>query len=228
MKRVTAVMMVMALLSNCVVRVQEQNRPPAEIGYPVVPVKQVGEVTVIDAEKGEQLGFFPGIEGFEEARFIATSSGGYELEVVTESNRFASINNDSFAVAILYDYIDNYDEFKESREAFEKKWKIVDYDELGFPITSYEVGSVKNRSLPWIFGGGCLLLGALPIAFLTMLGGGASPSGGEFNLAAGSMVIAGGVAASIALGAVIGNGISNRRALNKIKESRKLRPLEKR
>lgn len=228
MKRIVAVVVLVVFLPNCVVRSQQKSYAPQEKEYPIVPSKQAGEVIVIDAEKRKELGLFPEIERFEEARFTVASSGGYEVEVVTEGNVFSGINNDTVAVAVLCDYLANYDQYRVSRETFEKKWKIVAYDELGFPITSYEARSVKNRAMPCICGGGCLLLGAVPIALLTMVIGGGSPSGeGDMNWTAGSLVIISGVAGSILAGSALGNKISNHGAVKKIKESRKLKTVEK-
>lgn len=224
MKRVVAAVVLVIFISSCVARVENQyssrDHAPA-----APPSKQPGDVIVIDAEKREQLDLFPEIEGFEEARLTVANSGGYDMEVKISGDRFSGINEDAVAVAVLCDYIANFEEYRESRQTFEKKWKIVDYDDLGFPITSYEVTKTRGRVLPYLFGGGCLLLGALPIALLTMVIGGGSPSGGgNMNWTAGSIVIAGGAAASIALGAMIGNKISNHGAVERIRESRKLKP----
>lgn len=229
MKRAVAVVVLVSFLSSCVVRTQQANGSPQDESPSVVFSKQAGDSIVIDAEKREQFGFFPGIEGFEEARFTVTSSGGYDLEVVTQGGRFSGTNKDTVAAAVLCDYIGNCEEYSESPEAFEKKWSIVAYDELGFPITTYEVASNKNHSLPWACGGGCLLLGALPTAFLTMVMGGGTPSGDvHMNWTTGSIGIILGIAVSIAAGGVIGNRISNSRAVKKIRESRRLTAIENR
>ena len=229
MRRMVAIVVLVSFLSSCVVRTQQVTGSPQDERPSVAFSKQAGDSIVVDAEKSEQFGFFPGIDGFEEARFTVTSSGGYDLEVVTQGGRFSGTNKDTVAAAVLCDYIANYEEYNGSPEAFEKKWSIIAYDELGFPITAYEVASIKNRSLPLACGGGCFLLGALPTAFLTMAIGGGSPSGeGDMNWTVGSIVILLGVVGSIAAGSVIGNRISDSRAVKKIKESRRLIAIENR
>jgi len=229
MKRVVAIVVLVSFLPSCVVRTQQVNGSPQDKRSSVVFSKQAGDSIVIDAEKREQFDFFPGIEGFEEARFTVTGNGGYDLDVMTQDGRFSGTNDDTIAAAVLCDYIANYEEYNESPGAFEEKWSIVAYDELGFPITTYEVASIKNRSLPWACGGGCLLLGALPTAFLTMAIGGGSPSGeGDMSWTAGSIVILLGVVGSIIGGSMIGNRISNSRAVKKIQESRRLIAIENR
>jgi hypothetical protein len=229
MKRAVTFIVLVSFLSSCVVRTQQVNGSPQDKRPSVVISKRAGDVIVIDAEKREQFGFFPGIERFKEARFTVTGSGGYDLEVVTQDGGYSGTNKDTVAAAVLCDYIANYEEYNGSPGTFEKKWNIVAYDELGFPITAYEVGSIKNRSLPWACGGGCFLLGALPTAFLTMAIGGGSPSGGgDMSWTAGFIVILLGAAGSITAGSVIGNRISNSRAVKTIRESRKLIVIENR
>lgn len=227
MKRLVALVVLVAFLPNCVRRPQEKSHAPQEKEYQIAPSKQAGEVIVIDAEQREELGLFPEIEGFEEARFTVAGNGGYKVEVVTAGDTLSGINNDTVAVAMLCDYLANYDHYRVSRKRFEKKWRIVAYDNLGFPITSYEVRKVRGGALPWLFGGGCLLLGAFPIALLTMVIGGGSPSGeGDMNWTIGSIVIVSGAIGSIVAGSAIGKMISNRGAVERIRESRELRTVE--
>ena len=229
MKRVVAVVVLVSFLSSCVVKSQQVNGSLQDKSPAVVFSKKAGDSIMIDAEKREQLGLFPGIEGFEEARFTVTSSGGYDLEVMAQGGRFSGTNKDTVAATVLCDYIANYEEYKESPGAFEKKWSIVAYDELGFAITAHEVASIKNRALPWACGGGCFLLGAIPTAFLTMAIGGGSPSGGgDMNWVAGSIVIVTGAVGSVIAGKAIGNKISKQGAVKMIKESRRLIAIENR
>lgn len=225
MKKTLAFIVLVALLVNCT------HTIPHYFDYerkrPIVISERVGET--IEPDEREQFDLFHGIDEFKAAIFYSISGGGYEVEILTENKRLAAVNRDSLAITVLRDYINRYEEIQGLKADFEEKWKIVAYDELGFPITSYEARSVKNRAMPWICGGGCLLLGALPIALLTMVIGGGSPSGeGDMNWTAGSIVIISGVAGSILAGSVLGNKISNHGAVNKVKESRKLRTVEKR
>jgi hypothetical protein len=222
MKKAVVFIVVIALLSNCAHNLHHYHNYKKT--RPIVISTRVGET--IDFEERKQFDLFRGIEEFKAATFYDIEDGGYEVEILTDHEKLIAVNRDSYAVEISRDYIDNYNEFGKSRESFEKKWKIVAYDDLGFPITSYEVSSVKNQSLAWACGGGCMLLGALPVAFLGMLAGGATPAGGDFDWPKGLVAIISGTAAFVALGVVIGNEISNRKALKEIKEARKPRVVD--
>jgi hypothetical protein len=139
MKRVVAAIVLVALISNCGLRIRQKTDPQQEQKYPVERMMQVGEVIVLDAEERKQLNLFPGFDGFKEAQFTAISGGGYVLEIVTEAERFNSVNSDPNAVKILLDYIDSYKAMKYDRASFETKWGIIAYDTLGAPITKKEV-----------------------------------------------------------------------------------------
>jgi hypothetical protein len=219
--RVVAVIVLVFFVLNCAPVLPQYESQVYDREKPIVISERVGET--INAAEVEQFGLFPALEEFTAATFYAAEDGGYDVVILTESETLLAVNRDPNAVVILRDYIDNYDKYAKSQESFEKKWNIVAYDDLGFPITAHEVSQVRNWPLACVFGAGFGLLGIVPFGWLAMLVGGYQPNGlGEFdNPVAALITIIAGTVVSIALGVVIGNKISNKEALKAIKEARK-------
>ena len=146
MKKTLAFIVLVALIVNCV------SIPRYSVDYTrserIVISERVGKV--IDAEEREYFNLFlpeiylrPTTYRYKSATLRAIDGGGYELRISVTTGTLVVINKDPKGIEILTDYIDNYEEIKESKEMFAEKWGIVDYDFLGLPITKYEVQSVK-------------------------------------------------------------------------------------
>ena len=146
MKKTLAFIVLVALIVNCV------SIPRYSVAYTtseqIVISERVGKV--IDAEEREYFNLFlpeiylrPTTYRYESATLRAIDGGGYELRIAVTTGTLVVVNKDPEGIEILTDYIDNYEEIKESKEMFVEKWGIVDYDFLGLPITKYEVQLVK-------------------------------------------------------------------------------------
>ena len=98
----------------------------------VIVSSRVGES--IEPEEREHFALFPELEHFQKAEFQGIEGGRYELYIETEKHNLRVRNIGISALALMGDYIDNYEEIVEDRRKFENKWNIVDYDELGLPI----------------------------------------------------------------------------------------------
>lgn len=141
-KRILVFTVLFALTLNCA------YTPRHYLNYqrtqPIIISRRVGET--VDVVEREQFDLFKGIEDFEFASFYKILNGGYEMIMITKQSKYIVVNRDSLAIEILGDYISRYEEIKNSKTEFEKKWKIVDYDELGQPITKYEINRVKKSN----------------------------------------------------------------------------------
>ena len=230
MKKVVVITVLIALIScQCTSHYVIENQRASN---PFIVSARVGET--IDLEERDKFGLFQGIGDFREARFYSSAGGGYEVHIDTETQKLIALNMGSNEFLILREYIDSYEEIQESREEFEQKWEIVDYDDLGFPITMNEVN--RHR------GGGfsttaCLATGGLitGLSFLVALGiamsdfhpwgSGLSPEEKERKERTANIVLIGGTALGILLGVLVGKNIrksvSEEEALKKVKEARK-------
>lgn len=182
----------------------------------------------IEIEEREQFGLFYGIDNFKAATFYGIKGGGYEVEIITEHEKLVAVNRDSLAIKILRDYIDRYEEIKESRTEFEKKWNIVDCDYLGQPITEYEVNMAESYSC---YAAGCVLgsgiLALYPSFILGYVAGGGDFT--DFEVDNPTVVLITFVAAmatNIIIGALIGRKIDKNKVLKTIKKARKPRVVE--
>jgi hypothetical protein len=158
MRRVVTLVVLLSFVSNCAPRLPQYKYDLIERENPIVISERIGET--VDVEEGENVGLFTAIEKFTEARFFAIENGGYVAEISTEGDKFLAVNRDQDAVMILREYIDNYEEIHDDRTAFESKWRILDYDTLGVPITKSEVDRIKKpaQGRACVFGiGGCIL-----------------------------------------------------------------------
>jgi uncharacterized protein YxeA len=224
MKKTLAFIVLVALLVNCA------HTIPHYFDYerkrPIVISKRVGET--IEPEEREQFDLFHGIGDFKAATFYGIKGGGYEVEIVTANEQLIVVNRDPQAIEILQDYIERYEEIKDSREAFEEKWEIVDYDDSGLPITKSEAS--MNVQHGWCIGcsGGCGLVsfGLSCVAVsLIALGELSSQHPGENDDLYMAMLI-GGTVAGMLTGFLMGRTVDSRRAIDAIKEARKSRVVE--
>lgn len=228
MKRVVAVVVLMALTINCTYTLKHYT-DYNEV-QPITISERVGEV--IDAEEREQFDLYSVISDFKSATFYAIQEGGYKVEIIAGDKMLIAVNRDSQAIALLRDYIDRYDEIQGSRDAFESKWKIIDYDTLGQPITSNEVRSVRKTSYSCGCAGVSWLVGLVPnflfsfvaIGGLTIDMFGTSGNGLARPVPAWISFILINIGTA-ATGALLGNRFDNNAALDAIKEARQPREL---
>lgn len=227
MKRTVAVVVLMVLLANCAPKLLAREYHQYERGHAIIISERVGEK--VDVEERVHFGLFRGIDDFESAGFYDVDGGGYEVVIKTTKRTFVAVNRDPNAVEILRDYIDGYEMDISSWKAFEKKWGIVDYDEIGFAITTSEVRQHSNPIASTACAVGCAasIVGASFLAALAITDpGDLRPTTEEEELQA---YIALGL--GIFGGGVVGifvhnwrNTINMEKALEFIKEARKLRP----
>ena len=196
---------------------------------PLVISEKVG-ATIEPAERNK-YNLFHNVKDFKSASFQELKGGGYELEIMTADHRYIAVNRDSLALAILRDYIDNYETIKDSIKKFESKWRIISYDTLGQPITRFEVGRTYYTCC---CAGGfglvefCGTYAAVPIItfvywFASILYGFEMK---EINTTTAAVIVG---TSSALIGLVVGHIIDNSQQNNrikKIKEARKPRLVE--
>ena len=121
-------------------------------------------------------------------------------------------------VMILLDYIARYEEIKVSRKAFERRWKIVGYDELGFAITVDEINRVKRGgTIRYVGGAAGFVTGALICMIL-------QPSSDMFGIGINISFIT--LLASTGAGIWQGHRIERRQALRTIRRMRQPQVME--
>ncbi|MCK5608076.1 hypothetical protein KAR91_39715 [Candidatus Pacearchaeota archaeon] len=225
MKRVVAVVVLVAWLTNCAPTLSTHKYHQYERGYAIIISERVGEK--IDAEEREQFGLFKGVEDFESAIFYGIEDGGYEAEIRTTNSIFLAVNRDPYAFEILRDYIDGYETYMSSSEAFKKKWDVIDYDKLGFAITKSEVLQHSNLIASTACATGCAasifgvsLLAALAIADPGDIWGTRTPEEERNAYIALGVGIVGGIVGGIFVHNWR-NTINMEKALELIKEARK-------
>lgn len=227
MKRMVTLVVLVAWLLNCAPTLPQDKYHQYERIYPIVISTHVGET--IDTEEREQFGLFPVIEDFKAATFYGIKGGGYEVEILTTNKKLVAANRDPKGIEMLRNYIDSYAKMQYSKEDFEKKWKIVDYDYLGQPITEHEIYGNKKHNC--CIGGalGCGFLGFLPVYFVAYFAGGGGLKYGVQNETKFYITYTLVMAVVIATGALTGNKISKDialKTLKTIKEARKPRVVE--
>lgn len=153
-KRFIACALATRLLLNCAPRLAHYRE--YESKRPITVSDRVGEV--VDAAERDRFDLLRGIDGFGYAQYYAVLDGGYVVEIVTDNAVYRAVNRDTSAIPILRDYIERNEEILDNRENFVKKWKIVDYDTLGQPITNHETNDVK---LPYASAVGGTVTGAI-------------------------------------------------------------------
>ena len=219
MKKMVVYIVVSALLSNCAHNLVHYRH--YETTRPIVINVSVGET--IEPEEREKYNLFKGIDNFKTAMFYDIADGGYEVRIITENKALVAVNRDSLAVMILRDYINRYEEIQDSKREFEKKWKIVDYDSLGLPITQYELNQIRKPGSGMLIGGatGCVGGFFVFLALAELIG-----EHGEVGGGVGDVVFFSGWALSTAAGAWLGEKIFRDRALRAVKEAREPRVVE--
>jgi hypothetical protein len=183
------------------------------INVPITISDVVGEV--IDTEERERYDLFKGIEDFEQAQFYPIAEGGLCAEIQTTNSTLVAVQREPQMRFILKDYIENYESARSLKRAFETKWKIIDYDALGFPITESELASTRSNSCCFVgagFGSGALGVAAL-IAWARI---------SDFESDLGPYVFAGmiGILAGLISGGLVGRKVDKDRAMDAIHESR--------
>lgn len=169
MKRIVAIVVLVIVVLNCAFKQRLVPYKKGERLYPIVVSDRVGDV--VNSEERDQFGLFLAVEGFREARFYSIGEHGYEPGIVTDTEILVSANHDRGAVIILWEYIDTNAEIERDRTTWESRWRVIDYDALGLPITASEIAVVKQLSRRQAFGGGitCCLVTSLSGAALGVL-----------------------------------------------------------
>jgi len=229
MRRVVAVVILVVLVLNCAPTLPQVDYLLVTREQQIIVSERVGDV--IDAEEREQFGLFPTIEGFQEARFYRFGEGGYALEIATAEEKLMSVNKWSRAVLLMKDYIDNYEEYEGSPKSFAVKWQTVGYDDLGVPITKYEVDRIStSRAVSCgciggiVAGLGVAVFGIAAVEDYRTSGG---DMGGGIGIMVGAAVLT--VIAAGLAGCVTGFGVytsDKRRAVQTIREMRRPRVVE--
>lgn len=191
----------------------------SRIEIPITVSDVVGEV--IDAEERNQYGLFKGIENFEQARFYPIAEDGLCTEIQTTNYTLVAVQHEPQMRFILKDYIENYESIQSLNRTFETKWKIIDYDTLGFPITESEFASIRSH--------GCCIIGAagfgvIAFGLMALLSLGYAwehqydDQGDVWNTAV--LTTLSGTFAGFITGSLLGRKIDSDRAMEVIKESR--------
>jgi hypothetical protein len=197
-----------------------------KVGDSVIISEQVGDV--IDVEERNDYDLFQGIDGFQRAKFYAMQGGGLVAEIETSEHKLVAENHDSLIPGILKEYIENHEWVQSRRDLFERKWKIVDYDVMGFPITNHEVAAISDQGVPAGCGLGtaACIFGTFSIAAIaTGLStiGDVDPPPSEETERKMRTIFYIGIGAAIGIGGLVGvyaNVNSRKRALEIVKESR--------
>lgn len=162
MRRIACTIVLFIFVINCTYSLRYYDEYTR--GQPIVLSEGAGDT--IDAAEGEQFALFQQVEDFESATFYEIDEGGYEVSMMAGGKEFVAVNRDPMAVQILRYYIDNHVEIIESRQVFEKKWGVIDYDTLGIAITKNEIGAYTDPGGPVVLGLGCGCLSAFGIAMI--------------------------------------------------------------
>lgn len=216
MKKTLVFIVVIALLSNCAYTLKHYEvYDRREI---IVVKEEIGEV--IDVDERSKYDLFDNVEGFQEARFYAITDGGYEVEIVTDRGKYVAVNRDLKAIQILKDYFYRYDEISYNQKAFENRWKIIDYDTLGFAISQQEVDSHTKMTCCIGSSAGCGI-GALGVSFLYAWGYALDhmyydPAVDQTCVA----IIFGGTIVGFVIGSLFGRKMDRDRAIDAIGEAR--------
>ena len=223
MKKTLAFIVLVTLLVNCT------HTIPHYFDYerkrPIVISKRVGET--IEPDERERFGLFSGIEDFKAATFYGIKGGGYEVEILTDHERLIAVNHDPRAADMLKDYIERYEEVGSSPTEFEKKWNIADHDQLGQPITNYEINHVKGSGFAIGLGCGCSGVASLGFAYFVFWKSiGEAFEGGTYDLDWVELLVTGGSILVTIMGVLLGNHLDKKSALDMIKEARKPRVVE--
>jgi hypothetical protein len=223
MKRIVAIAVVLALISNCTYSLRHY-RVYAR-GNIIELNNTIGDV--IDTEERAEYDLFPDMGGFKEARFYTIPDGGYEVEIITDRRKYVAVNRDALANQILKDYFSRYNTPQYNQGDFEKKWKIVAYDILGFPITQREVD--KNIKHGCCIGAtaGCGLASLGMSGLVALVTAVSGPWGQEeVNEPLFFTILIGGTLAGVVTGSLSGGKMDRDRAIDAIGEARMPRVVE--
>ena len=149
MKRSVEVAILLCYVMYCVP--YAGKREPAHIRQnPIVVSERVGDV--IDSEEREYFNLFhpeiyirPLTYQYISATVTPKYNGGYAVHISTTQGILYIENRDPHGLEIFADYIDNYETIGETREIFEEKWDIIDYDDMYLPITKHERDNVSHE-----------------------------------------------------------------------------------
>ncbi len=213
MRTYITLILLMTLFLNCLSHPYYAYEQPAVISD--VPV------LTINTEERAEFNLFTGIDDFKEAEFYSVEDGGYVVEIITEDRLYLARNRDSLAIVLLEDYLNRYEEIKGNKVAFEKKWQIVDYDDLGFAITEHELNRFANFGRACLTGsmisgaaGGLILITVL--RFLTAGKGADAPT-----IVASLVSLTVGLSLSVIIGGMMGVHSERKSVLKTIKQTRK-------
>lgn len=224
MKRIFAVIVLIISALNCTYSLKHYSEYKRK---EIININdEIGEI--IDADERSKYDLFNNVEGFQKARFYAITDGGYEVEIVTDRGKYVAVNRDLRAIQILKDYFQRYDETSYNQKAFENRWKIIDYDTLGFAISQQEVDKNIKHSCCIGATAGCFLV-SLPLAAIVGFAVGDMDMnyGGRFrNPEAAFLSAAGIVTVFTVLGILYGKSQDDVSVVNRIKEARKPRVVE--
>jgi len=230
MKRAVVIVLLIVFVLDCAPVLPQYERPIYDGKNALVISERIGEI--IDPEERKQFDLFHGIKAFKEARLFEFANGGYVLEITTDNGRLVSVNHDQDAIMILRDYIDTYEKAGIDRAAFARKWKVLDYDTLGIPITESEVNRLMERSRGRAVQC-CLASCGIPAGIGFVIGLSAQGSdgtgiGAAFAQGMGLLAFYLGVAVGLASGAVVyfTTQENEETCMRAIKEARKPRPVE--
>jgi len=232
MKRIVTFVVLLALIySQCAPRQYTGYR---RIGEPIIISARIGEI--IDLEECNNYDLFQGIDDFQSATFYSIQGGGLVAEIQTSSNKLVAVNHDSHMHMILKEYVENHEWVQNNRDLFERKWKIEDYDVIGFPITKHEVAAISNpsASLGCALGSAAVIFGVFSIVSLfTLIGSTAywwiDPAREQQLVKEARTVFIVGAVAAVGTGGLVGaitSAQNRRRAVEIIKESRVPRIVE--
>ncbi|UCD05303.1 MAG: hypothetical protein JSV98_09335 [candidate division WOR-3 bacterium] len=154
-RSVTCIVLITLLYSQCAPRSYGGYK---RIDVPIVITDVIGEI--VDAEERSKYDIFKGIDDFEQARFYAIEEGGLCAEIQTAHHTMVSVIREPQMRTMLKQYIEEYEWIQTAKELFERKYDIVDYDMLGFPITRSEVSRFSNL----LMNCGCILASAGTVA----------------------------------------------------------------
>jgi hypothetical protein len=230
MRRTVAVVLLIILVLNCAPVLPQYERPMYDRKHALVISERIGET--IDPEERRQYDLFHGMEKFKEARFFALANGGYVLEITTDDEKLVSVNRHQDAIIVLRDYINKYEEINADRAAFTRRWRVLEYDTLGIPITESEVSQLVERSRRYAVIG-CFACCAIPTG-LGFLAAHDANSSGDTGIGGGIVGALGLMAFYSAMSIGVASGVvvyfmtykNAKSCIQAIKELRKPRPVE--
>lgn len=177
----------------------------------------------IDAMERAEFGLFPSVEGYKEALFFNIPDGGYEIQIIAEDGRYVAVNRDPDGVEILKDYFVQYDPTYKDLSSFEKKWGVVGYDVLGFPITHQEVRQGGRSGCSYVTTAGCGVV-SLGLSLLWAWGYGLAHVNDADQSAVNRncfFIVAGGTVVGVGVGYLTGRLVDMSRSVRTIERARR-------